>query len=203
MAAAITTGDVLLPNDLGVEDLAEELQLGLAGRRNRPGHPVDGAVVFAEAELSVGTLVNLAEVALLVLDHRQLANPFGQGSPLPHPGGDPPPEAIGQLAAADGEHLVDELGATRLLQCRDETGGQPVVVGGKEGLSLSGDVVDVTGSAHAVADGGPGDETGALQSPELLENARPTRSQEGGQLVGGRRAVAAEAQEDRLAKGGR
>ena len=64
--------------DVGAEQLAEELELGLAGGGVLRDDAVDGAVALDQADDAVGADHGLGEVALLVLDDRELARPVDE-----------------------------------------------------------------------------------------------------------------------------
>jgi hypothetical protein len=66
---------VRLADDVGAEDLLKERQLGLAWRGALGGDPEDRAVALAESDRPVGADECAREVALLVLDDCQLADP--------------------------------------------------------------------------------------------------------------------------------
>jgi hypothetical protein len=126
----------------------------------------------------------LGQVAALVLDHRQLPDPIGQGGIAGNPLVEPFPESDAELATTGHEDLVEEIGAT---DCRDgveEAQGQAVVVGRKEVLGVGRHVVAMARSADPVALHLVGDEAGLLEGMELLEDAGPAGPEMGGQAVG-------------------
>ena len=79
-AAAVARGDVRLARDIGAEHVAEQLQLGLAGRRRAARDVVDGAVVLLEADGPVGVDHGLGQVALGGLDLGELVHAGDRGA---------------------------------------------------------------------------------------------------------------------------
>ena len=100
-AGPIARGDVGLADDVGAEDLAEQLELRLAGRRRLARDVEDRAVVLAQPDRPVGAISigsaawpsgvpdgsrsALAGSPLLVLDHGQLPDPVGERRAVEHP----------------------------------------------------------------------------------------------------------------------
>ena len=194
---------MLLADDVGAEDLAEELQLGLAGGRRALGDVVDGAVVLAQPDRAVGAEGRVRQVALVVLDDGQLADPIEErrirADPLGHAVADP----IAELAPSRREDLLEEVVAADRLDRGQQPGREGVVVRREEVLGVGGHVVQVARPADAVTDGLAADEAGRLERPELLEDAGPAGAEALGELVGRARAVEAEAEQDLATEVGR
>ena len=148
-------------------------------------------------------MTRLGEVALLVLDDRQLARPVDEarlrrqaiGHALPDPVAGHPPALV--------EDAVDELLAADRPDRRQQAAGETVVVGREEVLGRVGDVVHVARPADAVADGLAADEPGGLERVELLEDAGPAHAEPGGEVLGRARPVVPQAEQQRPSQVGR
>ena len=136
------------------------------------------------------------QVALLVLDDRELADAVLER----RVGGQPLAEAVlhllGDEPAPGVEDLVDEGVAADHADRGEQTRGEPVVVRRERDLGVGRDVVQVARPADAVADGPAVDEPRRLERAELLEDPGPARAEARGKLFGGGCAVAAELHED-------
>ena len=64
-----------LSNEVDTQDVREQRQLGIARRRRLRCHSEDRAVAFVEADRAVGVDGRARQVALLVLDDRELPDP--------------------------------------------------------------------------------------------------------------------------------
>jgi len=121
------------------------------------------------------------------------------GDPLGHVLAD----ALAQLPAASGEHLVEEVLPADRLDGREEPGRQAVVVRWEEVLRLGRHVVQVARTSDAVPDGLAADQPGRFERSELLEDAGPAGTDAGGELFRRAWAVHAETQQQIAAKVGR
>ena len=108
--------------DVGAEDLAEQLQLGAAGGLGAGRHVVDRAVVLDDPDHAVRAEHGLGEIALLVLDHRELAGAVDHRRAGRQPFGEPLPDAFRGHPPARLEHVLDEL----LAAHRPDRGQQAV-----------------------------------------------------------------------------
>ena len=174
---------MLLAHDIGAEDLGEQLEFGLAGRRRARCDVVDGAVVLAQPDGAVGAERGVGQITLIALDDGQLADPVEQrrlgGNPLGHLLADP----VAELAPSRREDLLQEVVPADRRDRGQQTSRQAVVVGREEVLGFGRDVVQVARPADAVADGLTADQVGSLQRPELLEDAGPAGADPFGELV--------------------
>ena len=136
-AAAVAPDDVRLALDVRAEDLAEQLELGAAGRLGAGRHVVDRAVVLDDPDHPVRSEHRLGEVALLVLDHRELAGAVDHRRTGRQPFGEPLPDAFRGHPPARLEHLVDQRFAAHRPDRRQQAGGQPVVGAGKRSWACS------------------------------------------------------------------
>ena len=156
----------------------------------------DRAVVLAQPDRAVGGQLGCAQVALLVLDDRQLANAFEERGFVARALVETALDALGRLGAAGLEDPVDELAATDRVDRRDQARGQAVVVRRERAAGRSGcHVIQVARPADAMALGPPRDEPVDLEEPELLEDAGPACSDERRQLVRGAGAVRSQRQD--------
>ena len=161
----------------------EQGQLGLAGGRVARGDVEDRAVVLAQPDRAVRRELGRAQVALLVLDDRQLADALEERRVAARALLEPALDALGRLGAPGLEDPVDELAPADRVDRRDQAGGQAVVVRREELLGVLGDVVQVARPADAVAFGPARDEAVGLEESELLEDAGPACSDERRQLI--------------------
>ena len=182
--------------DVGAEDLAEQLQLRLAGGRRRLGDAEDGAVVLAQPDRAVDLEDGVGEIAVVGLDDRQLADPFDQRRVRGDAIGHLLPDAVAELPPARREDLVEQVVAADRLDGGQQPGGQGVVVRREEVLGVGRHVVQVARPADPVADRLAADEVGGLERPELLEDAGPAGPEPLGELVRRARAVEPEAEEE-------
>jgi uncharacterized protein YjiS (DUF1127 family) len=143
---------VRLANDVGAEDVPEEIQFRLTWRGALRRDPKDRAVALAEADRAVRVDRRVRQVALLILDDRQLADlglERGIGwESLVEPG----PDLVGDQLAPDGEDPGDELIPADRPDRSEETGRERVIVRGKGDLGVRGHVVQMTRAANTVAD---------------------------------------------------
>ena len=202
-AAAVARGDVRLADDVGAEDLGEQLELGLAGRRRARGDVEDRAVVLAQPDRPVRAEDRVGEVALVGLDDRQLAHPIEQRRVAVDAVGHLLADPVTELAPSRGEDLVEQVVAADRLDRGEEARGEGVVVRREEVLRVGRDVVQVARPADAVAHGLAGDEVGGLERAELLEHAGPARAEPPGQLVGRARTVEPQPEQQLATQAGR
>ena len=148
-----------------------------------------------------GPDLGLGEVAQLVLDHRELADPIGQRRAGRQPVGQAGLHPADRLATAGGEDLVHQVVAADGLDRRQEAGGQAVVVRREEVLGLRRDVVQVTRPADPVALGPAHDQLGRFEGPQLLQDAGPAGAEPHRQLVRRRRPDLAQEDHDVPAQG--
>ena len=174
---------MLLANDVGAEDLGEQLQLCPADSRRTLRDAVDRAVVLAQADRPVVIACGLGQVAVVGLDDRELSNPIEErrirANAFHHLFADP----AARSPAPRGEDLCQEVAPTDGLDGIQQAGGQRVVVRGKEVLGVECDVVQMTRPADAVTDRPAADQVGRLEGAELLQDACPARAQSVCQLV--------------------
>ena len=104
-------------------------ELRVAWRRRAAGDLVDRAVVLAQPERAVVGDDGLGEVARLVLEHGEEADPFGEGRILGQLLRHPPPDPVADLAAPRREDLLDEIVTADGLDRLDQPGGEAAVVG--------------------------------------------------------------------------
>ena len=156
---------------------------------------MDGAIALDQADDAVGADDRLREIALLVLDDRQLAGAIGERCIGREAVGEPLADSLARASSALLEHVVDQPLAADRPDRRQQAIGQAVVVGREQILGGVGDVVDVAGPADTVAHGSAADQAGRLERVELLEHPGPARAEAGRQILGCRRSVLAEAQQ--------
>ena len=195
-AAPVARRDVRLADHVGAEDLLEQGELRLARRRRRAGDPEDRAVALLEPDRPVAVDHRARQVALLVLDDRELADAVLERRVGRQPLAEAVLHLLGDQPAPGVEDLVDEGVAADHADRGEQTRGEPVVVRRERDLGVGRDVVQVARPADAVADGPAVDEPRRLERAELLEDAGPARAEARGELFGRGCAVAAELDED-------
>ena len=134
---------------------------------------IDRAVVLAEPDRAVGVDLAVGEVALLVLDDGELADPLDERRVRPADAlviRSRTRSPIWRRRAS--KTSLDQVVAADRADRREQPGRQPVVVRREEVLGVGGDVVQVARPADAVADRLAADEVGGLERAELLEDAR-------------------------------
>jgi hypothetical protein len=109
----------------------------LAGSHVTGGHVEDRAVVLAQPDRAVGRQLRGTQVALLVLDHGQLADPFeerrvGTGVVI-----EAALDSFGGLRSARLEDTFEEVLAADRVDRRDQPARQAVVVGREQLLGSS------------------------------------------------------------------
>src|SRR6266536_2457919 len=190
-----------LSDHVRLEDLAEQLHLGLARAGVGQRHLVDRAVVLREAEgRTVGLDRGVTQVAKLILDGRQLAHAVDQGSVGRQSSRQPSGYSLAERDPPGLEHLRDEPLATDRGHGRQHVRGQAVVVRREKALGSRGDVEDVARASHAVANRLPRDQTGDLERSELLKHAGAAGPHPPRELMRTSCTVAPEVVEDRLAE---
>ena len=195
-AAPVAAGDVRLANDLGAEDLLEQRQLRLARRGRRRRDREDRAVALLEPDHPVRADHRRREVALLVLDDRELADPVLERRVLRQPLSEAVLHLLGDEPPARVEDLGHEVVAADHAHRGHQARGEAVVVRREGDLGVRRHVVEVARPADPVADRPAVDEPGGLERSELLEDARPAGSQPGRELLGRGRAGAAQLDQD-------
>ena len=144
----------------------------------------------------------LGEIALLVLDDRQLPCPIDQarlrGQAIRHPLPDP----VARHPPALLEDAVHELLAADRPDRGQQAAGEPVVVGREEVLGGVGHVVHVARPPDAVADGLAADEARGLERMELLQDPGPAHAETRGEVLGRARSVVAQAEQQRPSQAG-
>ena len=184
------------PDDLGAEDFAEQVELGVAGRMLIAGDVEDRAIVLAQPDRPVVADQRIGEITLLVLEEGERADPLDQGRFGPDPVVELAPDADAELESSRLEDLIDQRFAPDRCDRVQEPGGQAVVVRREERLGVGRDVVQVARPADPVTDALAADEMGLLERPKLLEDAGPTGPDRDGKLVRRRGSVAAKAFQD-------
>ncbi len=191
---------MLLADDVGAEDLGEQVEFGLTGRRRAGCDVEDRAVVLLEADRPVLIEPGIGQVALLALDDGELQDTIDQWSPVAlmpgHAFADPNPK----LAPSSREYLLEQVLTTDRLDGREEARGEGVVIRREQLLGGRCHVVEVAWAAHAVANRLAADQLGCLQRAQLLEHPGPARADALGQLVGRTRPVETQTQEEVAAK---
>jgi hypothetical protein len=130
-----------------------------------------------EADRAVGVDCRVGQVALLVLDDRELADPRLERGVEGQALRETAPNLVRQQLAPDVEDLAEELVPTDGVDRGNQPGRQRVVVRRKGDLRAGRDVVEVSWPADSVANRPPIHETGRLERAELLEHAGPTRAE--------------------------
>ncbi len=148
--------------------------------------------MLAQPDRAVDLEDRVGEVAVVGLDHRQLADPLDERGVRGEAIGHLLTDALAELASPRGEDLVQQVVPADGLDGGEESRGEGVVVGREEVLGVGRDVVQVARPPDPVADGLAADEMSVLECPELLEDAGPAGTEALGQLVRRARAVEAE-----------
>src|SRR6185295_11206996 len=133
-AAAVTGGDMRLALDVRPEDLAEQVELSLAGGPVVGSDAMDRAIALDEADDAVGRDDRLGDVALLVLDDRELAGAVEEPGLRCESIGHALSDAVARHPAPLLEDAVDELLAADRPDRGQEAAGEAVVVGREEVL---------------------------------------------------------------------
>ncbi len=187
---------MLLADDVGAEDLGEQVEFGLAGRWRTGRDIEDRAVVLLETDRSIVFEPGIGEVALLALDDCELQDTIDQWRAVDLVPGHPLADPNAELAPPSREYLFEQILATDRLDGRQEARGKGVVVRGEEFLGGRRDVVQVPWATDAVADGLATDQLGCFERAQLLEHPGPARADPLSQLVRRTGPVEAQAQEE-------
>jgi hypothetical protein len=190
-----------LADDVGAEDLAEQVELRVACRVLATSDVEDRAVVLAQPDRAVRIDLGVRQVPELVLDDGQLAHSLDERSRGPDPIVELPTHAVADLPSARLEDLLDQRVAADRADRGEQSRRKPVVVRRKQLLGVGGDVVEVAWPADPVADRLLAHEVGVLERAELLEDAGPAGPDRCRELVRGRRPVAPEVLEDLASEG--
>ena len=176
-AHPIPARDMRLPDDIGAEHLAVELELGCARLRMPRGDVVDRAIGLPHAEcltVRAGGFSRraVAQVALLILDDSQLADSNAQASCIDPALGEPLTDEFGLPSPRSAKIADDERDIGNSLQRVEEAGRQArVVEAAAPGRRRSGRSDGAAARPHAVPHRGP--RTQGVRAPSGVRAAAP------------------------------
>jgi len=142
-----------------------------------------GAVALMQADRPIGRKLNIAQVALLILDHGQLSNAIDERGIGREAVCEDVTDPLADPLLVGRQDAVDELSAADGLDCLQKAGREPGVVRWEELLGRRGHVVAMAWPANTVALGLVLDELASLEGSELLQDTGPTGAERSCQLV--------------------